>query len=53
MRVRPLTLFTATAAVTLLIAAGSEALVQAKVYHLPSPRRCGCSPSRRPRSRPP
>ncbi|WP_063971792.1 serine hydrolase [Mycobacterium avium] len=35
MRVRPLTLFTATAAVTLLIAAGSEALVQAKVYHLP------------------
>lgn len=35
MRVRPLTLFTATAAVTLLIAAGSQALVQAKVYHLP------------------
>lgn len=35
MRVRPLTLFTATAAVTLLIAAGSEALVQAKVYHPP------------------
>jgi hypothetical protein len=35
MRVRPLTLFTATAAVTLVVAAGSEALVQAKVYHLP------------------
>ncbi|HET9888935.1 MAG TPA: hypothetical protein VFQ42_00395, partial [Mycobacterium sp.] len=35
MRVRPLTLFTATAAVTLVVAAGSEALVQAKVYNLP------------------
>lgn len=35
MRVRPLTLFTATAAVTLVVAAGSEALVQAKVYTLP------------------
>jgi hypothetical protein len=35
MRVRPLTLLTATAAVTLLVAAGSEALVQAKVYTLP------------------
>lgn len=35
MRVRPLTLLTATAAVTLLVAAGSEALVQAKVYSLP------------------
>ncbi|OMC33192.1 hypothetical protein A5739_07420 [Mycobacterium colombiense] len=35
MRVRPLTLFTATAAVTLVVAAGSEALVQAKVYDLP------------------
>ncbi|OBB87389.1 hypothetical protein A5760_02495 [Mycobacterium colombiense] len=35
MRVRPLTLFTATAAVTLVVAAGSEALVQAKVYSLP------------------
>ncbi|OBH63046.1 hypothetical protein [Mycobacterium sp. E2479] len=35
MRVRPLTLVTATAAVTLVVAAGSEALVQAKVYSLP------------------
>ncbi|ATA29115.1 lipoprotein LppW [Mycobacterium lepraemurium] len=35
MRVRPLMLCTATAAATLLVAAGSEALVQAKVYHLP------------------
>jgi hypothetical protein len=35
MRVRPLTLITATAAVTLVVAAGSEALVQAKVYNLP------------------
>ncbi|MEB4208779.1 hypothetical protein [Mycobacterium sp. 94-17] len=35
MRVRPLTLFTATAAVTLVVASGSEALVQAKVYRLP------------------
>lgn len=35
MRVRPLTLLTATAAVTLVVAAGSEALVQAKVYSLP------------------
>ncbi|MGN6335998.1 hypothetical protein [Mycobacterium sp.] len=35
MRVRPLTLFTATAAVTLVVAAGSEGLVQAKVYNLP------------------
>jgi hypothetical protein len=35
MRVRPLTLLTATAAVTLLVAAGSEALVEAKVYSLP------------------
>lgn len=35
MRVRPLTLVTATAAVTLVVAAGSEALVQAKVYTLP------------------
>ncbi|BBY36048.1 putative lipoprotein LppW [Mycobacterium mantenii] len=35
MRVRPLTLFTATAAVTLVVAAGSEVLVQAKVYSLP------------------
>lgn len=35
MRVRPLTLFTATAAVTLVVAASSEALVQAKVYNLP------------------
>jgi hypothetical protein len=35
MRVRPLTLLTATAAVTLLVAAGSEALGQAKVYSLP------------------
>jgi hypothetical protein len=35
MRARPLTLLTATAAVTLVLAAGSEALVEAKVYHLP------------------
>src|SRR5690348_16810900 len=35
MRVHPLTLITATAAVTLVVAAGSEALVQAKVYSLP------------------
>ncbi|OBF62536.1 hypothetical protein A5753_14960 [Mycobacterium sp. 852002-51971_SCH5477799-a] len=35
MRVHPLTLITATAAVTLVVAAGSEALVQAKVYTLP------------------
>jgi hypothetical protein len=35
MRVRPLTLITATAAVTLVVAAGSEALVQAKVYNMP------------------
>ncbi|OBK90300.1 hypothetical protein [Mycobacterium sp. 1165178.9] len=35
MRVHPLTLITATAAVTLVVAAGSEALVQAKVYNLP------------------
>ncbi|WP_406816403.1 hypothetical protein [Mycobacterium sp. M23085] len=35
MRVRPLTMLTATAAVTLVVAAGSEALVQAKVYKLP------------------
>lgn len=34
MRVRPLTLLTATAAVTLVVAAGSEGLVQAKVYSL-------------------
>jgi len=35
MRVRPLTLFTATAAVTLVVAAGCEAQVQAKVYSVP------------------
>lgn len=35
MRVRPLTLFTATAAVALVVAAGCEAKVQAKVYNLP------------------
>ncbi len=35
MRARPLTLLTATAAVTLVLAAGYEALVQAKVYSLP------------------
>ena len=35
MRVHPLTLITATAAVTSVVAAGSEALVQAKVYSLP------------------
>ncbi len=35
MRVRPLTLLTATAAVALVVAAGCEAQVQAKVYNLP------------------
>ena len=35
MRVRPLTLFTATAAVTLVVVAGCEAQVQAKVYSAP------------------
>ena len=35
MRVRPLILFTATAAVALVVAAGCEAKVQAKVYNLP------------------
>ncbi|OJZ68006.1 hypothetical protein BRW65_25570 [Mycobacterium paraffinicum] len=35
MRVRPLTLFTATAAVALVVAAGCEAKVQAKVYNFP------------------
>ena len=35
MRVRPLTLLTATAAVALVVAAGCEAKVQAKVYSLP------------------
>ena len=35
MRVRPLTLLTATAAVTLVVAAGCEAQVQAKVYSAP------------------
>lgn len=35
MRVRPLTLFTATAAVALLVAAGAEARVQARAYSLP------------------
>ncbi|OBB83368.1 hypothetical protein [Mycobacterium sp. 852002-30065_SCH5024008] len=35
MRVRPLILFTATAAVALIVAAGCEAKVQAKVYSLP------------------
>ncbi len=35
MRVRPLTLVTAIAAVALLVAAGCEAKVQAKVYSLP------------------
>lgn len=35
MRIRPLTLFTATAAVALVVAAGCEAKVQAKVYNLP------------------
>ena len=35
MRVRPLTLFTATAAVTLVVVAMCEAQVQAKVYSVP------------------
>lgn len=35
MRVRPLLLLTATAAVALVVAAGCEAKVQAKVYNLP------------------
>ncbi len=35
LRVRPLTVFTATAAVTLVVVAGCEALVQAKVYSVP------------------
>jgi hypothetical protein len=35
MQIRPLTLFTATAAVTLLVVAGCEAQVQAKVYSAP------------------
>jgi len=35
LRVRPLTVFTATAAVTLVVVAGCEALVQAKVYTVP------------------
>lgn len=52
MRVRPLTLLTATAAVTLLVAAGSEALVQAKVYSLPVSAPVRVIPSgRRPRHR--
>ena len=35
LRIRPLTVFTATAAVTLVVVAGCEALVQAKVYSVP------------------
>jgi hypothetical protein len=35
LRVRPLTVLTATAAVTLVVVAGCEALVQAKVYSVP------------------
>ncbi|HTX97064.1 MAG TPA: hypothetical protein VME67_20810 [Mycobacterium sp.] len=35
MRVRPLTLFTATAAVALVVAVGCEVTVQARVYSLP------------------
>src|ERR1700728_5018083 len=54
MRARPLTLLTATAAVTLVLAAGSEALVEAKVYHLPvtSPVRVISQPPQPPQSQP-
>lgn len=51
MRVRPLTLFTATAAVALVVAAGTEARVQARAYSLPvytAPARALTSPSPRP-----
>ncbi|OBE98627.1 hypothetical protein [Mycobacterium sp. 852002-10029_SCH5224772] len=53
MRVRPLTLLTATAAVTLLVAAGSEALVQAKVYSLPVSAPVRVIPQRPPATSPP
>src|SRR5271156_4665137 len=36
MQVRPLTVFTATAVVTLVVVAGCEAQVQAKVYDAPA-----------------
>ncbi|OBH28742.1 hypothetical protein [Mycobacterium sp. E1319] len=51
MRVRPLTLFTATAATALVVAAGSEARVQARAYSLPvyaAPAQALMAPSPRP-----